>query len=49
MSFIKNIIGDAKALLRGERRIGAATRGRVYARKDGGGGLAPQASGSIYC
>ena len=48
MNIFKNIVEDAKSLLRGERRVGKGMRGRVFKRKNGEGDLlAPKAKGKL--
>jgi len=47
-TFIKQIVQDAKALLRGERRVAQGLRGRTHDRKNkGSDNLAPKAEGKM--
>jgi hypothetical protein len=43
ITFFKQVAQDAKALIRGERRVAQGLRGRTHGRKEGDGGLNPKA------
>ena len=47
--FIRQLVQDAKAMLRGERRVAEGLRGRTHERKDKGNSdsLAPKAKGEM--